>query len=753
MRRRLLFPILLLTLSLVVFGCDDSKTTVTDATSSETQSGDVRSDTAQNDVSQETTATCSTNADCANDPRGKACLVALGTCVECFDDSTCLNGFHCEMPDFVCVEDTGCQADVDCSGATPACDVGAQTCVACTADAHCGLGETCELSTHTCATAPCATSMDCVAPTPVCEVTNGLCVECITDGHCTLPATCDQASHTCQLPPCSSDADCSAPTPACDVASGDCLECLDNSYCTSPALCDTATHSCAIPVCGSDADCTAPTPACDTVSGACLQCLNNSHCTSPTICDTTINTCVDPPCTGNADCTAPTPVCETGSGVCFECLDNGDCTDPETCDTSTHTCVLVAACSTTADCGAERFARACDSATASCVECSATADCAAHEFANVCDGSACVECVTSADCAGSTFGTVCGGASKCVKCLDNTDCGGLLCDQAAGTCVACLVDGDCTSGTCLSSGHCGECALDVDCTSAAAPACDASTRTCVAYSACVGDDGAEDGDDGPAGATNLTPVLGDFNSVDRSICGSANEDDWFSYTAQAGENVTFTLTWVDAGADLDIAVMTADGTDLLGQSWFNSPEVVTLTYLPAGTFYVIVTKFSPKTTTVTPYTLSLTRSLGNACTSTVDCAADFATQRFRGVCNTGTGACEHIDGNGALGIGTMCDSMNDCASRICTYGPVFTDNFSYRWDMRHYANADTRAFCVAARCTASSDCAPTDACVLGFCMPKCTADAECPLSEASAAFNNAWPRMVCDTLTGECADG
>ncbi|PJB49337.1 MAG: hypothetical protein CO108_00155 [Deltaproteobacteria bacterium CG_4_9_14_3_um_filter_63_12] len=579
-------------------------------------------------------------------------------------------------------------------------------------------------------TTTCASNADCAnAPRgAACIVATGTCVECYDD------STCLSGLH-------------------CDVPRFTCFECVRDTHCTLPETCNTATHTCAVLPCTSDASCSAPTPVCDTVTGLCLGCVDNSDCTSPATCASTTHTCVTPLCTADSDCPS---ACDTTSGACVECTADQHCILPATCDTATFTCFTASACTSATDCAVERFTRTCDAAGGTCVECAATADCAAHEFAKVCDVAACVECVTNVDCASSDFGAVCDSTSRCVECLQDTDCAGnangTLCDLAHKTCGECLVDTNCTTGTCQADGRCGECALDIDCTSATAPACD-GMGTCVANSTCVGDDATENGDDGPAGARVLTPASGDVNSVNQDICGNAAEDDWFAYTAAAGENVTFTLAWSDNSADLDLAVITADGVELLGQSWFNKPEIVTLTHLPAGTFYVIITKFSPRTNTVTPYTLSLTRTQGVACTSVADCAAEFATQRFRGSCNTVNGACEFIEGAGALPLGARCDTMSDCASRICTYGPVFTDGFSFNWELRHTANADTRAFCVAARCTASTDCSADDACLLGFCMPECTSDADCPISDASASFTNAWPRMVCDTLTGECADG
>jgi len=60
------------------------------------------------------------------------------------------------------------------------------------------------------------------------------------------------------------------------------------------------------------------------------------------------------------------------------------------------------------------------------------------------------------------------------------------------------------------------------------------------------------------------------------------------------------------------------------------------------------------------YTLTATRVSGTACTSAADCAAEFRNQLLRGECNLTSGACEPIDGAGAVALGEPCATDVDC---------------------------------------------------------------------------------------------
>lgn len=91
-----------------------------------------------------------------------------------------------------------------------------------------------------------------------------------------------------------------------------------------------------------------------------------------------------------------------------------------------------------------------------------------------------------------------------------------------------------------------------------------------------------------------------------SVCRADLEYDFYKYTTLATGNITFTLNWTDTGADLDLYVTNATGTQL-GSSEYDTPEVVALTSQPAGTYYAIVVAFDMGTaTSAIPYTITVT---------------------------------------------------------------------------------------------------------------------------------------------------
>ena len=99
-------------------------------------------------------------------------------------------------------------------------------------------------------------------------------------------------------------------------------------------------------------------------------------------------------------------------------------------------------------------------------------------------------------------------------------------------------------------------------------------------------------------------------------------------------------------------------------SFWERPESISLTFLPAGTYYARVRRFGAESTATSAYTITATRQGAMSCTGAADCAAEFDNQIFRGNCSGG--ACSAIDGNGSLGTAAACDSGSDCASGLCT---------------------------------------------------------------------------------------
>jgi hypothetical protein len=202
-----------------------------------------------------------------------------------------------------------------------------------------------------------------------------------------------------------------------------------------------------------------------------------------------------------------------------------------------------------------------------------------------------------------------------LPCASNTDCPSdkPLCDTDASTCGECLTNADCASKPAgqqlCGAGICGACATALDCTTAATPWCQLSATTgkpeCVAGGSCTGDDGAEPGDDGPSGARLLTVGVG----MTGNICQPADVDEWDFYkivTTAAG-NITITVSWADAGTDLDFYVWDSTFAGVDSAEGTTNPETLALTAQPAGTYYVGVLNYDPGTaTSAVPYTITYT---------------------------------------------------------------------------------------------------------------------------------------------------
>jgi hypothetical protein len=287
--------------------------------------------------------------------------------------------------------------------------------------------------------------------------------------------------------------------------------------------------------------------------------------------------------------------------------------------------------------------------------------------------------------------------------------------------------------------RCSGCASDFDCTDPALPLCDEASYTCVSgTAACIGDDVHENGDDGPAGATLLTPGT----PIGGQICDSpSGERDFYRFhVSTPGENWFLQLDWA-AALDLDIEAYDAAG-NLLGLSFYEQPEGIELTYLPVGDYYVLVDYYSQNgTPNSTGYTLSASRTFGS-CIDESDCAAEFRNQVFRGTCNNG--ACERIDGDGALPAGARCDSTSDCGAGTDCASFFFTQD------------ADTRMTC-GTLCDTTPECAAmganyicTDYLVDNFCVQKCTSDLQCPAVPYSYPTTLPWKRFSCQVATGRC---
>jgi hypothetical protein len=165
-----------------------------------------------------------------------------------------------------------------------------------------------------------------------------------------------------------------------------------------------------------------------------------------------------------------------------------------------------------------------------------------------------------------------------------------VCDTENFACVQCLSSLDCNATNPV-------CKLDTD----------GKTPVCGVIDVCTGDDARENGDDGPKGATTIAVT----DSVSGKICGAAEtpseaEADFFTFTSAGNESFKITLAWADAAVDLDLYVLDSAGEEV-DSTIDNTPEVLTLSNLAAGTYYIVVSSYEGAPTAATSYTLSVAR--------------------------------------------------------------------------------------------------------------------------------------------------
>ena len=136
---------------------------------------------------------CTGDGDCVNDPKGKVCDTATGTCAECTKTSDgCAQGLFCDPATNSCK--VGCTDNTDCkTGGNPDvfCDTTTNTCAGCLLDADCPLGSVCFAATKTC-TAGCTDTQACQVGLQCC---GGTCFDLtISTNHC---GTC---ANSCVVP-------------------------------------------------------------------------------------------------------------------------------------------------------------------------------------------------------------------------------------------------------------------------------------------------------------------------------------------------------------------------------------------------------------------------------------------------------------------------------------------------------------------------------------------------------------------------
>jgi hypothetical protein len=178
----------------------------------------------------------------------------------------------------------------------------------------------------------------------------------------------------------------------------------------------------------------------------------------------------------------------------------------------------------------------------------------------------------------------------------------------------------------------------------------------------------------------------------------------------------------------------------MGTTFWVNPEVVTLTYLPVGTYYINVDRFDGTAAAAHAYTVNVTRTAAQTCTTATDCAGTYSTQVYRGSCTGGT--CQAIP-PGTLANGMPCDTGDDCMSGDCSY-IIFESDAQ-------------KSVCVNT-CTTTADCTALGAftCTTGFttniCVPTCAGNLECGanLNGASLEAGQPWDYLTCTLPAGTC---
>ena len=269
---------------------------------------------------------------------------------------------------------------------------------------------------------------------------------------------------------------------------------------------------------------------------------------------------------------------------------------------------------------------------------------------------------------------------------------------------------------------------------------------CAAGPACTGDDAGDPNDDGPAGAralANNTPVTA-------AACTLSGEFDYYSFNSAAGAGKTITLDWIDAALDFDVSVVDATGKSY-GFSFNTKPEVVTLTNLPAGTYYVRVQNFAQQgTAAAAAYTITGVTTAVVPCTNTNNqCAAEFKTQIYRGVCTAATDVCSFIPDNDTVTLGGKCDSDGDCmGTNVCSYA-TFQSNAenSVCGPMTCASDAD----CTAAGTAAGQTLKCTTFSSGNTCAPACDANTDCGASNGTTLEPGfPWDYFTCTVAAGTC---
>ncbi|MBT5272102.1 hypothetical protein HOL83_02090 [Candidatus Woesearchaeota archaeon] len=398
---------------------------------------------------------------------------------ECELDIDCGEKMLCV--DNVCIEDTACYSDEDCSEGV--CLTSSGECVGCLSDQNCPIYPVmtyCVVAENSCQQG-CRSDLDCeegeVCNEHVCEDEE---LGCVTAADCAENETCENS--------------------VCVAAN---LGCITNDECADGELCIDAV--CIVGDCVDDLDCsdgeTCNNNLCETET---LDCITAVDCLGDEICENNICVAANLGCTTNGDCIGG--VCINAACIVGDCVTDLDCSDGETCEDNLCTVASNSnnnndpdACASNDECEEGYF---CESQT--CTEgCKTDEECGENKQCTVGVCEELTGCLSDFECSagidmtcvisgGETFGS-------CVikSCLDDADCdektcvddectgtvssddvptegasctvatqvvdcaNGLGCDEATSACkTTCSGDADCKTGFYCYS---GECFLDGDC--------------------------------------------------------------------------------------------------------------------------------------------------------------------------------------------------------------------------------------------------------------------------------------------------
>ncbi|MBH24412.1 MAG: hypothetical protein CMH57_08175 [Myxococcales bacterium] len=294
-------------------------------------------------------------------------------------------------------------------------------------------------------------------------------------------------------------------------------------------------------------------------------------------------------------------------------------------------------------------------------------------------------CDDDSDCdelaAGCYEGTQGSGDNLCtVLCEEDRDCAAglgedsycLEIDRFRGTSICvnpCEDDFDCSfSFFCGELGRCESraCALDGDCRPT--DACVHSDETqrgalCLDYDTyqshtCGVGEAPDDGQNGSSGRAALLE-LSDGEAEYAGLMSCPDDEDWYVVELTEDSQLLGVSLSFTSGADMDIYLYDGSGR-LVDQSITSdeNPEEVSGRYLAAGRYFLRVNHFptneGPQETT---YSLNL---IGEVEDCRDDASVCNGTSPLRIECSDEAGACLNFEGNGAVELGGVCDSSDDC---------------------------------------------------------------------------------------------